>query len=155
MDWFLWKKIRINKDLNVTLCQEYRCKHNWTSVQDLKREFTGKLDERPEWGKERWKGVWKDAKQRAFTTLMLLFCLCLSAMYEHKIFIQGLMWEINSFDQWGWDTWCMWRTYVHRLLKTHFNAEPYIKCKITLNKPVINTHSHSTAMIYSYTYVFI
>lgn len=23
-------------------------------------------------------------------------------MYEHKIFIQGLMWEINSFDQWGW-----------------------------------------------------
>ncbi|XP_029001208.1 glucose-6-phosphate isomerase b [Betta splendens] len=25
----------------------------------------------------------------------------LIAMYEHKIFIQGLMWEINSFDQWG------------------------------------------------------
>lgn len=23
-------------------------------------------------------------------------------MYEHKIFIQGVMWEINSFDQWGW-----------------------------------------------------
>uniref|UniRef100_A0A8C1FG03 Glucose-6-phosphate isomerase n=1 Tax=Cyprinus carpio carpio TaxID=630221 RepID=A0A8C1FG03_CYPCA len=22
-------------------------------------------------------------------------------MYEHKIFIQGVMWEINSFDQWG------------------------------------------------------
>ncbi|XP_070762706.1 glucose-6-phosphate isomerase b isoform X3 [Enoplosus armatus] len=25
----------------------------------------------------------------------------LIAMYEHKIFIQGAMWEINSFDQWG------------------------------------------------------
>ncbi|XP_035016394.1 glucose-6-phosphate isomerase b [Hippoglossus stenolepis] len=25
----------------------------------------------------------------------------LIAMYEHKIFVQGLMWEINSFDQWG------------------------------------------------------
>ncbi|TWW67237.1 glucose-6-phosphate isomerase b [Takifugu flavidus] len=25
----------------------------------------------------------------------------LTAMYEHKIFIQGLLWEINSFDQWG------------------------------------------------------
>ncbi|XP_035760045.1 glucose-6-phosphate isomerase-like, partial [Neolamprologus brichardi] len=24
-----------------------------------------------------------------------------AAMYEHKIFVQGLMWEINSFDQWG------------------------------------------------------
>lgn len=23
-------------------------------------------------------------------------------MYEHKIFIQGVMWEINSFDQWGY-----------------------------------------------------
>uniref|UniRef100_A0AAX7VU38 Glucose-6-phosphate isomerase n=1 Tax=Astatotilapia calliptera TaxID=8154 RepID=A0AAX7VU38_ASTCA len=25
----------------------------------------------------------------------------LIAMYDHKIFVQGLMWEINSFDQWG------------------------------------------------------
>jgi len=23
------------------------------------------------------------------------------AMYEHKIFVQGVIWEINSFDQWG------------------------------------------------------
>lgn len=30
-----------------------------------------------------------------------VFCLCFTAMYEHKIFIQGLLWEINSFDQWG------------------------------------------------------
>merc|ERR1711951_288002 len=25
----------------------------------------------------------------------------LIAMYEHKIFVQGVVWEINSFDQWG------------------------------------------------------
>ncbi|KAJ8281363.1 hypothetical protein GJAV_G00066760 [Gymnothorax javanicus] len=25
----------------------------------------------------------------------------LIAMYEHKIFLQGVIWEINSFDQWG------------------------------------------------------
>ncbi|CAK1543514.1 unnamed protein product [Leptosia nina] len=25
----------------------------------------------------------------------------LIAMYEHKIFIQGVIWDINSFDQWG------------------------------------------------------
>ncbi|KAM3608716.1 uncharacterized protein V6R79_003524 [Siganus canaliculatus] len=25
----------------------------------------------------------------------------LVAMYEHKIFVQGVMWNINSFDQWG------------------------------------------------------
>ena len=25
----------------------------------------------------------------------------LIAMYEHKIFVQGVVWGINSFDQWG------------------------------------------------------
>jgi glucose-6-phosphate isomerase len=25
----------------------------------------------------------------------------LIALYEHKIFVQGMMWDINSFDQWG------------------------------------------------------
>jgi glucose-6-phosphate isomerase len=25
----------------------------------------------------------------------------LLALYEHKIFVQGMMWQVNSFDQWG------------------------------------------------------
>jgi len=25
----------------------------------------------------------------------------LIALYEHKIFTQGIIWDINSFDQWG------------------------------------------------------
>ena len=25
----------------------------------------------------------------------------LVAMYEHKIFTQGIIWRVNSFDQWG------------------------------------------------------
>ena len=25
----------------------------------------------------------------------------LLAMYEHKVFVQGMLWQINSFDQWG------------------------------------------------------
>jgi glucose-6-phosphate isomerase len=25
----------------------------------------------------------------------------LIALYEHKIFVQGILWSINSFDQWG------------------------------------------------------
>jgi glucose-6-phosphate isomerase len=25
----------------------------------------------------------------------------LIALYEHKIFVQGIIWDINSFDQWG------------------------------------------------------
>jgi glucose-6-phosphate isomerase len=23
------------------------------------------------------------------------------ALYEHKVFVQGVIWGINSFDQWG------------------------------------------------------
>ena len=25
----------------------------------------------------------------------------LLALYEHKVFVQGVLWNINSFDQWG------------------------------------------------------
>jgi glucose-6-phosphate isomerase len=25
----------------------------------------------------------------------------LFALYEHKIFVQGIVWNLNSFDQWG------------------------------------------------------
>ena len=25
----------------------------------------------------------------------------LVALYEHKVFVQGVLWDINSFDQWG------------------------------------------------------
>jgi len=25
----------------------------------------------------------------------------LVALYEHKIFVQGIVWNINSYDQWG------------------------------------------------------
>jgi glucose-6-phosphate isomerase len=25
----------------------------------------------------------------------------LIALYEHKIFVQGILWRVNSFDQWG------------------------------------------------------
>ncbi len=25
----------------------------------------------------------------------------LLALYEHKVFVQGVIWGINSFDQWG------------------------------------------------------
>ena len=25
----------------------------------------------------------------------------LIALYEHKVFVEGVLWDINSFDQWG------------------------------------------------------
>jgi glucose-6-phosphate isomerase len=36
-----------------------------------------------------------------FKTLTPKTLGALIAMYEHKIFVQGIIWNINSFDQWG------------------------------------------------------
>lgn len=33
--------------------------------------------------------------------LFIKMLLIVSAIYEHKIFVQGIIWDINSFDQWG------------------------------------------------------
>ncbi|RCS59948.1 glucose-6-phosphate isomerase [Parvibium lacunae] len=55
---------------------------------------------------------WQMAQQRHFpgnrpSNMLLLPRLgphelgMLLALYEHKIFVQGVLWQINSFDQWG------------------------------------------------------
>jgi glucose-6-phosphate isomerase len=36
-----------------------------------------------------------------FTKLSPFVLGALTAMYEHKIFVQGVIWDINSYDQWG------------------------------------------------------
>lgn len=36
-----------------------------------------------------------------FTKLTPFILGALIAMYEHKIFVQGVVWDINSYDQWG------------------------------------------------------
>ncbi|XP_070616758.1 glucose-6-phosphate isomerase [Erythrolamprus reginae] len=36
-----------------------------------------------------------------FTKLTPFMLGALIAMYEHKIFVQGIVWDINSYDQWG------------------------------------------------------
>jgi len=45
-----------------------------------------------------------------FTKVTPFMLGVLIAMYEHKIFVQGAIWEINSYDQWGyaWDV-CLFR----------------------------------------------
>lgn len=37
----------------------------------------------------------------------------LIALYEHKTFVQGVLWDINSFDQWGVE---LGKTLAHRIL---------------------------------------
>jgi len=53
----------------------------------------------------------------------------LIAMYEHKIFVQGVIWNIYSFDQWGVE---LGKVLAKRIL-------PELE-----NKDRINTHDSST-----------
>lgn len=45
-------------------------------------------------------GVRQDSTIYLFFNLSIFF-FSFSAMYEHKIFVQGVIWDINSYDQWG------------------------------------------------------
>jgi glucose-6-phosphate isomerase len=38
----------------------------------------------------------------------------LIALYEHKVFTQGVLWNINSFDQWGVE---LGKELANRILK--------------------------------------
>jgi glucose-6-phosphate isomerase len=50
---------------------------------------------------------WKHYKGNVPSTILTLEKLdpatlgALIALYEHKVFVQGVLWGINSFDQWG------------------------------------------------------
>ncbi|KAF3706004.1 Glucose-6-phosphate isomerase [Channa argus] len=43
----------------------------------------------------------KPSNSIVFRKLTPFILGALVAMYEHKIFVQGIMWNINSYDQWG------------------------------------------------------
>lgn len=43
------------------------------------------------------------------------------ALYEHKVFVEGVIWNINSFDQWGVE---LGKELVNRILPELAGAEP-------------------------------
>ena len=45
----------------------------------------------------------------------------LIALYEHKTFVEGVLWNINSFDQWGVE---LGKTLASRVLKELEGAAP-------------------------------
>jgi glucose-6-phosphate isomerase len=53
----------------------------------------------------------------------------LIALYEHKIFVQGVIWNIYSFDQWGVE---LGKTLANKILPE------------LLNEDVITGHDNST-----------
>ena len=43
----------------------------------------------------------------------------LIAMYEHKVFVQGIIWGINSFDQWGVELGKTLETGIYQAIKSN------------------------------------
>lgn len=67
------------------------------------------------------------------TAIYTLHCVELltchvSAMYEHKIHVQGVIWDINSYDQWG--------SVKVNLCQTHkiFSHKSCVFCRVELGK---------------------
>jgi len=49
----------------------------------------------------------------------------LLAMYEHKVFVQGIIWNINSFDQWGVEYGKQLASDIHEELHARQDASRY------------------------------
>lgn len=46
-------------------------------------------------------GEFMDALLFERSIIIIMLNLTCTALYEHKIFTQGAIWDINSYDQWG------------------------------------------------------
>jgi glucose-6-phosphate isomerase len=58
----------------------------------------------------------------------------LIAMYEHKIFVQGIIWNIFSFDQWGVE---LGKQLANSILEE-------------INTKKVNEHDSSTSFLLNY-----
>ena len=60
------------------------------------------------------------------------------ALYEHKIFVQGVIWNINSFDQWGVE---LGKQLANRILPELQDDEPVTSHDASTNG-LINYFKH-------------
>jgi len=63
----------------------------------------------------------------------------LLALYEHKIFVQGIIWNLNSFDQWGVE---LGKQLAQRILEEFDHAGDTQKHDVSTNT-LINLYRHS------------
>ncbi|MSR15316.1 MAG: glucose-6-phosphate isomerase [Gammaproteobacteria bacterium] len=63
----------------------------------------------------------------------------LVAMYEHKIFVQGVIWNVNSFDQWGVE---LGKQLANTILQELATAEPVTSHDCSTNA-LINRYKES------------
>ncbi|HIP94011.1 MAG TPA: glucose-6-phosphate isomerase, partial [Leucothrix sp.] len=54
----------------------------------------------------------------------------LIALYEHKIFVQGIVWNLNSFDQWGVE---LGKQLAKRILDDIYQSQPVDSHDVSTN----------------------
>ena len=60
----------------------------------------------------------------------------LVALYEHKTFVEGVIWEINSFDQWGVELGKLIAKETHAAIKSVALAEKFDASTASLIKRI-------------------
>ena len=69
----------------------------------------------------------------------------LIALYEHKIFVQGIIWNIYSFDQWGVELGKQLATTILRDLENNKIDDRHDQSTLNLLKSYINTNLNSNS----------
>jgi glucose-6-phosphate isomerase len=46
-------------------------------------------------------------------------------LYEHKVFVQGVIWDVNSFDQWGVELGKQLASGIEKVLTGEIEATSY------------------------------
>jgi len=65
-------------------------------------------------------------------------------MYEHKIFVQGVIWDIESYDQWGLE---LGKQLAQAILPQLQQADAVLDHDASTNGLVNYYHSHRTASV--------
>lgn len=63
------------------------------------------------------------------------------ALYEHKIFVQGVLWQVNSFDQWGVELGKVLSSEVLSLMNDADTSHSMSASSVALVKAFVQKHS--------------
>ena len=63
------------------------------------------------------------------------------ALYEHKIFVQGVLWQLNSFDQWGVELGKVLGSQVLSLMNNSDTPHQMSASSVSLVKAFVEKHS--------------
>ena len=68
----------------------------------------------------------------------------LMAFYEHKVFVQGVIWDINSFDQWGVELSKELASGIHKMIKKGVTTNAENSSTNGLLQAVLKARKNST-----------